>query len=117
MPPLLRDRLLREDRRHRAGGLAVAALDADVRIDVEHFGRLELFLVLTRMDAVDRTHVHAGRVLRADAGLRDDVHPHRVVPPRALRRAMILPNRAKSELQRALGRLWSSVFSTSFGLR
>ena len=33
--PLLGDRLLGEDRRHRAGRLAVAALDADVRIDVE----------------------------------------------------------------------------------
>src|SRR4030095_10434518 len=74
--PLVVDRLFREDRGPRARGLAVAALDTDVRIDVEHLGRLELFLVLARMDAIDRTHVHAGRVLRADAGLRDDVHAH-----------------------------------------
>src|SRR5438105_9852397 len=74
--PLLRDRLFRENRGDRACGLAVAALDADVRIDVKHLGRLDLLLVLARVKAVARAHVDAGRVLGPDARLGDDVHPH-----------------------------------------
>src|SRR5260370_380936 len=59
---------LREDRRHRALGLARAAVDALVGMDVE--------LVLALVDAVHRTNVHAGSVFDVDAGFRDDVrHP------------------------------------------
>src|SRR5262245_14974419 len=79
MLPLLGNGLFREDGGYRAGGLAVAALDADVRIDVEHLGRLESLFVLSRMDAVDRADVDARRVLGADARLRDDVHPHPIL--------------------------------------
>src|SRR5262245_66679814 len=42
-------------------------------MDVKHLRRFELRFVLTRMDTVHGTHVHAGRVLRAYARFGDDV--------------------------------------------
>src|SRR5450830_278230 len=78
--PLVGDRLFREDRGHRAGRLAIAALDAYVGIDVEHLRSREIRFVLARVNAVDRAHIDAGGVLRADAWLSDDVHPHRFTP-------------------------------------
>src|SRR5258706_993000 len=78
--PFLRDRLLCEDRLHGADRLAVSALDARARVDVE-LGRVgEAVLVLARMDAVDGAHLDAGGVLRADAPFRDDVHAHLRAP-------------------------------------
>src|SRR2546428_12131046 len=74
--PLVRDRLFRENRRDGAGGLAVAALDADVGVDVKHLRGREIRLVLSRVDTVDGAHIDAGGVLRADAWLSDDVHAH-----------------------------------------
>src|SRR5215470_19034885 len=65
--PLPRDRLLGEDRGHGTGRLTVSALNADVRIDVEHLRGGEVRLVLARMDAIHRANVDAGRVLRSDA--------------------------------------------------
>src|SRR4051812_27383202 len=46
-------------------------------MDVEHFRRLELWLILPRMNAVNRTYVHARAVLRADAGFANDVSQNR----------------------------------------
>ncbi len=74
--PFVRDRLFREDGRHGTGGLAVAALNADIRVDVEHLGGREVRLVLSRVDAVDGAHIDARGVFCADAWLSDDVHPH-----------------------------------------
>src|SRR4029079_565159 len=71
--PLVRHFVEREDGFHRARRHAGAAIDALVRLDEEHLGGFEGRLVLARMNAVDRTHVDAGRVLRADAGFRDYV--------------------------------------------
>jgi hypothetical protein len=42
-------------------------------MDVQHLGRFERRFVFARMDAVDRAHVDAGGVLRADAWFRNDV--------------------------------------------
>src|ERR1039457_6794056 len=81
--PLLRDGFFREDGLYGAYGLAVAALDARVRVDVEHRRFGEPFLFLLRMDAVDRTDLDAGGVLRSDAWLGDDVHTHAADPPPA----------------------------------
>jgi hypothetical protein len=63
--PLLRGVVLVEDRLHRADRLACTAVDALVRVDVEHPRSL--------VDAVDGALVDAGPVLEVDAGLRDDV--------------------------------------------
>src|ERR1051326_494719 len=60
------------NRRHRTRGNARAAVDALFRMDVEHRCLREFRLVLARMDAVDRTDVHAGRVLRFDTGISND---------------------------------------------
>src|SRR5690606_32948968 len=69
--PLLGDFLLRVDRLDRAGVDAEPAVDALLRVDVEH-----LPVLVLAVDAVDRADVHARRVLGADAGLGDDVrHP------------------------------------------
>src|SRR5579884_1482566 len=69
--PLRRDRALLEDRADGAGGLAGAAVNALVRIDVEHLDGLEVGLALGRVDAVNRADVHARRVFHADARLGD----------------------------------------------
>src|SRR5579883_172043 len=55
------DIVLGEDRGHRAGRLAGAAVDALVRIDVQH-----LVLVAIVVDAVDGAHLDAGLVLGVD---------------------------------------------------
>src|SRR5688572_21603664 len=60
-----RDVLFGEDRGHRALRLASAAVDALVGMDVE--------LVLALVDAVHRTHIHAGAVLHPDAGFGDHI--------------------------------------------
>src|SRR5215216_2699934 len=67
----------RENRLDRAGRYAGAAIDALVRMDIEHLSRCELWLVLPRVDAVDRADVHASRILRANAGFRNDVRQFR----------------------------------------
>src|SRR5205085_11083502 len=61
-----------EDGVDRAGGLAGAAVDAGVGIDVEVLHAGEARVVLLGVDAVHRADVNAARVLRADAFLRDD---------------------------------------------
>src|SRR5262249_5643811 len=63
--PLLRQRVLGEDRLDRALRLAGAAVDALLRVDDEH--PVEL------VDAVDRADVDAGAVFDVDTGLGDDV--------------------------------------------
>ena len=55
----------------RAGVDARAAVDALVRMDVEHLGRGELRLVRRRVDAVDRAHLDARGVVATRLG--DDV--------------------------------------------
>ena len=62
--PFLGHAVVREDRLHRAGGLAGLAVDAFVGVDVE--------LVLALVDAVDRADFDAGLVLHPDAWLGDD---------------------------------------------
>ena len=66
------DVVLAEDRRHRAHRHAGVAVDALVRLDVEHPGTL--------VDAVDRTLVHARLVLDVDARFRDHVGHVRQFP-------------------------------------
>jgi len=78
MRPLFRDEILREDRLHGACGLARAAVDADFGVDVQHLGRLEVVLVLPRVDAIDRANLDARGVLGADARLSDYVGHFRV---------------------------------------
>ena len=90
--PLLGRFVEREDRLDRARRHAGAAVDALVRMNVEHLGRREVRLVLARMDAVDRADVHARRVLRADARFADDVG-HRS-PPCGAQHAAPLPTQS-----------------------
>src|SRR5882672_6455172 len=52
---------------------AHVAVDAGVRVDVEHFLFLEIRLILLGMNAVDGADDHAGGVFGADAGLGNDI--------------------------------------------
>src|SRR5450631_4933673 len=63
--PLLRGVVLVEDGLNRADGLAGAAVDALVRVNVER--------ALALVDAVDGTFLDAGLVLDVDARLSDDI--------------------------------------------
>src|SRR5439155_21163674 len=63
--PLAREVVLEEDRGHGAHRLARAAVDAFVRLDVQHARAF--------VDAIHRTLVHAGAVLHVDARLADRV--------------------------------------------
>src|SRR5947208_10006314 len=58
---------------HRAVLVARVAVDALLRVDVEHLDAVVVGLVGGRMDAVDRADLNARIVLRADAGLGDHV--------------------------------------------
>src|SRR5574341_764146 len=62
---LVRRVLFGEDGRHRAFGLAGAAVYALVRVDVEH--------VLTLVDAVHRADVYTAPILHPNARLGDDI--------------------------------------------
>src|SRR5687768_11544500 len=59
------------NRGNGAGRNAGPAVDALLRMDIEHRRGFELRLVLARVDAVDRAHVYAGVVLGADARICD----------------------------------------------
>src|SRR5439155_20801957 len=63
----------RKNRVDRAGRHTRAAVNTLVRMNIEHFGCLERRFVLPRVNAIDRTHVDACRVLRSHARLADDV--------------------------------------------
>ena len=71
--PLLRRLVEREDGLDRTRRHTGAAVDALVGMNIKHFGRRELRFVLPGMNAVDRTDVHARRVLGADARFADDI--------------------------------------------
>lgn len=70
--PVLRHVVLRENGVHGALRLAGAAIDALIRVD-EHRQVLRSRLRFSLIDAFDRADVHAGGVLRGDAGFGDDV--------------------------------------------
>src|SRR6266540_5869103 len=63
--PVRRRLVFREDRLDGAHRLAGAAVDALIRVDVEHG--------LALVDAVDGADLDAGLVLHIDAGLSDDI--------------------------------------------
>src|SRR5690606_27789070 len=71
--PFLGDVVFGEDGLDGAFAHAQAAVDAGVRVDVEHLGRGEGGFVLGGMDAVNRAYAGAGRVLGSNARLGDDV--------------------------------------------
>src|SRR5256885_17226147 len=73
--PLIGRLVFREDRLDRADGLASPAVDAFVRMDVEHR--------LAFVDAIHRTDLDTGLVLHVDARLGDDVR-HQVLRYRPL---------------------------------
>src|SRR6266403_574122 len=69
--PLIGCLVFGEDRLDRAHGLTSAAVDAFVRMDVEHR--------VAFVDAIHRTDLDTGLVLHVDARLGDDVR-HQVLP-------------------------------------
>jgi hypothetical protein len=69
---------------HRTSRHAAPAIDALVRMDVEHRARRELGFVLARMDAVDGANVDAGGIFRADARVGDDERHDRELIPAVL---------------------------------
>src|SRR5262245_11105600 len=82
--PLIGRLVLSEDRLDRAHRLASAAVDALVRMDVEHR--------VAFVDAVHRTHLDAGLVLHVDARLGDDVR-HQVLPLASATRGVEFPRK------------------------
>ena len=66
--PLLRQVVLRKDRRDRASRNARAAVDTLNWIDEKLIGIAVIAFVFFRVDAIDRARVHAGGVLGADTG-------------------------------------------------
>src|SRR5262245_11394693 len=68
------------DRRDRARRHAGAAIDALIRMNVEHRRLREFGLVFPWMNAVHRANVHAGGVLRFDARVGDDERHARESP-------------------------------------
>src|SRR5436190_20036366 len=79
--PLGREVFLGEDGGHRALINAEPAVNAGVGVDIEHFSRLERRLVLGGVDAVHRTDRHAGAILCANTGLRNDVCHESLLSP------------------------------------
>src|SRR5262249_57132356 len=73
MLPLLGHVIFREDRGHRAGGLAGAAVDALLRMNVEHGCLFKCGFILLRVNAVHGTCIHASGVLSSNAGFSNDV--------------------------------------------
>src|SRR5438270_4597493 len=71
--PFFRQIVERKNRRHRANGHTCSTVDALHRIDVKLGLGFIPRLVLTRMDAIHRAHIHAGGVFRSDAGLSNHV--------------------------------------------
>ena len=71
--PLFRRLVERENRFHGARRNAGAAIDALVGVDEQLLRGLERRFILPRMYAIDRADVDTGGVLRADAGLGDDI--------------------------------------------
>ena len=71
--PLVGQLVLGEAGVHRAGLHAGVAVDALLRIDVEHLGRVVAGLVGRRVDAIHGAHLDTGVVLGADARLSDHV--------------------------------------------
>jgi hypothetical protein len=69
MLPLLRQVIFGEYGLNRTSWLARSTIDAFGRVYIEHFGALEVRLILARMNAVDRANINARRVFRAYAGL------------------------------------------------
>ena len=62
-----------EDRLNGTHRHAGAAVDALVRVDIQHLRLGKPGLILTRVNAVHRADIDTGRIFRADAGLADDV--------------------------------------------
>jgi hypothetical protein len=71
--PLFRHFLLGKDRGDGTSGLAGAAIDALVGIDIELDGLGESRFVFARMDAVHRADVDACSVFGVDAGFGNDI--------------------------------------------
>src|SRR5438309_10840437 len=71
--PLLREIIECEDCGHRAYRNASSAINTLHRVDVELGLALVGRLIFTRMDAIDRAHVHARCVFRSDTGLSNHV--------------------------------------------
>src|SRR6185369_6672534 len=71
--PLFRCLVEREDGLNRASRHTGAAVDAFVRVNIQHFRRLKRLFVLARMDAVDWADVNARRILGTDARFTNDV--------------------------------------------
>src|SRR5581483_788631 len=71
--PLFRQILESKNRSHRANRNASAAIDTFRRIDVKLLLVVKARLILARVNAIDRAHIHARGILGADARLGDDV--------------------------------------------
>src|SRR5689334_6431254 len=71
--PLLRSLVEGKNRLDRTGRYTRAAIDAFVGVNIEHLSGGERRLVLSRVDAVHRTNIHARGVFRADAGLTNNI--------------------------------------------
>ena len=76
IPPLLRHVFIAINRFHRAGGLARAAIDAFIRIDIEMFDSLEIRFIFARVNAIYRAYVYARCIFCANAWFTDNINSH-----------------------------------------
>jgi hypothetical protein len=79
--PLLRNVVLSEDCLNWTGGFTRSAVNAFIRMYVQEFGRFEVGLILSRVNAIHRADVYAGSVLCPYAGFRDHISHLKPKPP------------------------------------
>ena len=80
-------------------------------MNIKHVRRLELRLVLARMNAVDRADVDTRGILRADAGFADDIRHSQLIEQDFLRAQY---NSELCRVQQAFLRVRSRVGATFF---
>jgi hypothetical protein len=76
IPPLLGHIFIAINRFNGTRGLTRAAIDAFIRIDKEVIYRLEIRLILARMNAVYRANVNACGIFCADAWFTNNIDSH-----------------------------------------
>ena len=85
MLPLLGQIVFGEYRLDRTRGFARAAIDALYRVNIQDFGRFEVRFIFPGMDAVNRTDVNTGSILRPNAGFSYHISHRKSPPPFNLR--------------------------------
>jgi hypothetical protein len=73
MPPLFRSRRLLKNGCNWTGRLASAAIYTLIRVDIKLLSLIKTFLILRRVDAVNRADIDARCIFDANAGLSNHI--------------------------------------------